>query len=227
MIRTSYVETLRNNVNIEKVAEFEQDISEKYYSRLEHLIEDFKRYKFSNFINGFINEYNCQSVHYTKYYLVANLEGKNVYYGKFLYSSLVIPNEWETEFTARECFDARGKQPEEVRKVLMEIGEYNWDELKVIAKMEIKFLLLHGINMLDEYEQEQMEYLRDNLVDAPIIREIEKPFVIETCSICLSEKSNILLIPCLHKTYCSQCEEKGKLIKCPTCRKIITQKVKI
>ena len=56
---------------------------------------------------------------------------------------------------------------------------------------------------------------------------VENAFKTEDCTICLSNKPNILNIPCLHLSTCEKCEETGKFLNCSICRKEIKRKVKI
>ena len=114
--------------------------------------------------------------------------------------------------------------------------------------MQIKFFLsdsLDSINNLSvyeiserimgrpltEYEREQIDERYDEGIEteepAAFSCPVETPFTTDKCCICLTEKPDIILVPCLHKTVCLQCEEKGKLTTCPTCRLKITKKIKI
>ena len=99
--------------------------------------------------------------------------------------------------------------------------------------MELKFILFASLNAITSYEREQLENHYDDDDDEgyqdeqELSQPVEIPFVTDTCSICLTEKPNIIIIPCLHQSVCSQCEDRGKLTKCPTCRETIIKKVKI
>ena len=78
---------------------------------------------------------------------------------------------------------------------------------------------------LTDYEREMLDERYDEGIGDE--RPVETPFTTDKCCICLTEKPDIILVPCLHKTVCLQCEEKGKLTTCPTCRLKITKKIKI
>ena len=230
MERTKYREIRRNNVNVEKEAEFEKVITHEFYT-LRDVVFKFLNYRFTEHIDGFREEFNCQSKHYIKFYLMISNEGKGIYFGRFLVSSLYIPNRTETEFYSMPSYDDRGNPTEEVNNILQ---NRIYDEVKVGASMEITFILSGSLDALTEYEAEQVEDLYDEGDDDEgyqdnqlTIPPTETPFILDNCSICLTAKPDILLIPCLHKSYCSQCEEAGKLTKCPTCREMIIKKVKI
>ena len=82
---------------------------------------------------------------------------------------------------------------------------------------------------MNQYETEELEQIYDegDDDDQPPTPLIETPFISDNCSICLIAKPNIIIIPCLHQSVCSQCEEVGKLKNCPTCREKIERKIKI
>ena len=212
-----YIEKRRSDTIVEKEASFECTITDKV-NTLEDIYDKFKDYRFWEYLDNFREEFNCQLKSDIKYFLFISYKGKGIFYGVFLIASFSIPNRYDTDFLPIIYQDER---------INNTLKNELYDTIKVEAYMKIKFLLFCSLDALSEYEAEQIEDLYDEGDDDEDPPIIEKPFILDTCSICLSEKSDILLVPCLHKTYCSQCEENGKLIKCPTCRKIITQKIKI
>ena len=230
MDRIKYIEKSRNDYIIEKEAEFEKVITHEAYT-LNDVFLKFKDYKFTEYLDEFREEFNCQSKCHITFYLIITNQRRGIYFGRFLVSSLKIPNRNEVEFISIPCYDDRGNPTEEVNNILQnEI----YDKVTVGAKMEIKFLLFCSLNALTEYEAEQVEdlydegdddegYQDDHLPSPPI----ETPFVSDECSICLTAKPNIIIIPCLHQSVCFQCEEAGKLTKCPSCREKINRKIKI
>ena len=230
MERTKYIEKSRNDYIVEKEAEFEKVITHEFYT-LRDIFLKFTDYKFTEYLDEFREEFNCQSKCHITFYLIITNERRGLYFGRFLVSSLKIPNRNETEFISIPCYDDRGNPTEEVNNILQN-GIY--DKVKVGATMEIKFLLFCSLDALTEYEVEQVEDLydegdddegyQDNPSNTPAI---EIPFVSDNCSVCLTAKPNIIIIPCLHQSVCSQCEEVGKLKNCPTCRKEIERKIKI
>ena len=230
MERTKYIEKSRSNYIVEKEAEFEKVITHEVYS-LNDIYLKFKDYKFEEYLDEFREEFNCQSKCHITFYLIIKNQRRGLYFGRFLVSSLKIPNRNETEFISTPCYDDRGNPTEEVNDILQ---DEVYDEVKVGVKMEIKFLLFCSLDALSEYEAEQVEDLYDegdddegyqdnNLPTPPV----ETPFVSDNCSICLTAKPDIIIIPCLHQSVCFQCEEAGKLVKCPTCREEINRKIKI
>ena len=95
--------------------------------------------------------------------------------------------------------------------------------------MEIKFYKNRSLDIINQYETEELDEIYDegDDDDHPPPPTIETPFISDNCSICLTVKPNIIIIPCLHQSVCFQCEEEGKLKNCPTCRKEIERKIKI
>ena len=56
---------------------------------------------------------------------------------------------------------------------------------------------------------------------------IKKPYYIDKCVICLSNKPNILFTNCLHHCVCLECETINPFESCPYCKNIIAMKIKI
>ena len=248
MIRTKY-ELIRRNgdVSIEMDAEFEEDITHKFYNYSE-IYNFFSRYKFTEFIDELRDEHNSQVRCYLKYYLNILSETSCLFFGRFLVSTLEITDRNEPSFLALPSFDDRGNPVPEINSILQ---NELYKQVKVCVAMDIKFFLFYSLDALTiyeraeqnmgrgltEYEREQLEDLENDEVsdndeaydsdydESP--KPVKSPFVTDKCCICLTEKPEIILVPCLHKSVCYQCEEKGKLIKCPTCRRLITKKIKI
>ena len=224
MERTKYIEKRRSDNIVEKEAEFESIITGEV-NTLEDIYIKFKDYRFWEHLDNFREEFNCQFKCEITYFLTISYQQKGLYFGRFLVSSLSIPNRNETEFISIPFYDER------VNNILK---NKLYDTVKVVGKMEIKFLLFCSLNALNEYEEEQIEDLydegdddegyQDNHLPPPTI---ETPFISDNCSVCLTVKPNILFLPCLHQSVCYQCEKVGKLLKCSVCRENIERKVKI
>ena len=244
MIRTKYeLKRRTENVSVEMDAEFEEDITHKYYNHRD-IYTFFSRYKFNEFVDDFRNEYNCQVRCHSTYYLSIFNQAKCILFAKFLGSTLDIPDRNEVSFLALPIFNDRGNPIQEINRILQ---NELYTEVKVCISMEIRFLLFYSLDELSAYERAEqhmgrsltdyeMEQIDDleNKYDIDFDSDedetpkpVKSPFVIDKCCICLTEKPEIILVPCLHKSVCLQCEEKGKLRKCPTCRRKITKKIKI
>ena len=244
MIRTKYEQIRRNgNVSVEMDAEFEEDITHKFYNHNE-IYNFFSRYKFTDFLDDFREAYNCQVRCRSKYYLYILSETSCLFFGKFLVSTLDITGRDEPTFLAIPSFDDRGNPIQEINSILQ---HELYKQVKVCVAMEIKFLLFSSLDELTvyerseqhmgrpltDYEREQLENLEggsDSDYDSDedeTPKPVKSPFVSDTCCICLTEKPEIVLVPCLHKSVCLKCEEKGKLTTCPTCRRKITKKIKM
>ena len=210
------------NVAVEREAEFEQDITFKFYNH-DDIYEEFTNYNFPEFIDEFRDEFCCQVKCHLKYYLNISNGRRGLYFGRFLVGSLEIADYGEPSFLALPSFDDRGNTSREINHILQNEVYTN---VKVCVAMEIKFILFSSLTALTEYEQEQLEdHYHDEEQESP--QPIEAPFISDTCSICLTEKPNIIIFPCLHQSVCFKCENRGKLTKCPTCRETITRKIKI
>ena len=248
MIRTKY-EVIRRteNVSVEVDAEFEKDITYEFSNHNE-IYNYFSRYKFVNFWEDFFwNEYNCQLRCHSKYYLQILSDTGCLFFGKFLVSTMDITVRGdEPSLLAIPSFDEtlRGNPIQEINSILQD--ELSHKQVKVCIAMEIKFFLSNSLDPLEaisnlsvyeiseqilgrpltDYERERIDNLH-NEEPAAFSCPVETSFTTDKCCICLTEKPDIILFPCLHKTVCLQCEEKGKLTKCPTCRLIINRKIKI
>ena len=102
----------------------------------------------------------------------------------------------------------------------------NLEHFNITIIMETKFYLQTQL-FLDLREYTTEEDVSSNEEELEIIPIIEKAFKTKECCICLTNKPNILNIPCLHLTICEKCEETGKFKKCINCRKRIYRKAKI
>ena len=244
MIRTKY-ELIRRNGNacVEMDAEFEEDITHKFYNHRD-IYNFFSRYKFNEFIDDFRNEYNCRVRCHCTYYLRISNGISDLYFGRFLFSTLEIVDRNEPSLLAISSFDDRGNQIPQINNILQ---HELYTQVKVCVAMEIRFLLFYNLDELTIYERSEQimgrpltDYEREQIDDLqyhPNDSDTEEPhsfscpveasFTTDTCCICLTEKPEIVLVPCLHKSVCLKCEEKGKLTTCPTCRRKITKKIKI
>ena len=221
MIQTKYELLRRNgNVSVEMDAEFEEDITYKFYNHNE-IYNFFSRYKFTEFIDDFREAYNCQVRCHSKYYLYILSETSCLFFGKFLVSTMDIEDRNEPSFLAIHSFDDRRNPIQEINSILQ---NELYKQVKVCVAMEIKFLLFSSLDALavydrarplTDYEREHLEDLEGdsdfNSDDDETPKPVKSPFVTDKCCICLTEKPEIVLVPCLHKSVCLQCEEKGKL----------------
>ena len=250
MIRTKYEVTRSTENIVEADSEFEEDITYRY-SNYNEIYTYFSRYKFVEFWEDFFyNEYNCQLKCHSKYYLQILSDTGCLFFCKFLVSTMDITDRRESAaLLSIPSFDSRGNPIQEINSILQ--GELSVKQVKVCNAMEIKFFLSDSLDPLDDelsvyemaeqimgrdltdYEREQIDDLQyhpndsDTEEPAAFSCPVETPFTNDKCCICLTKKPDIILVPCLHKTVCLQCEEKGKLTKCPTCRRMITRKIKI
>ena len=250
MIRTKY-EVIRSteNVSVEVDAEFEEDITYTF-SNYNEIYNYFSRYKFIDFLEEFCDEYNCQLRCHSKYYLQILRDTSCLFFGKFLVSTMDITVRGEEpSLLAIPSFDERGNPIQEINSILQ---HELYKQVKVCIAMEIRFFLFNSLDPLEaindlsvheiseqimgrpltDYEREQIDDLHDEgsgneEEPTAFSRPVETPFTTDKCCICLTEKPDIILVPCLHKSVCLQCEEKGKLTKCPTCRLMIIRKIKI
>ena len=246
MIRTKYeVKRRTENVSVEADAEFEDDITYTF-SNYNEIYGYFSRYTFTDFWTDFWNEYNCKLRCHSKYYLQISSDTGCLFFGKFLVSTMDISERGEEpSLSAIQSFDERGSPIEEINRILRD--PMSFEKVKVCVAMEIKFFLYQSLDPLEylrhrsvyeiseeimgrpltDHERELIDERYDEGIETAFSCPVETLFTNDKCCICLTEKPDIILVPCLHKTVCLQCEERGKLTKCPTCRLEITKKIKI
>ena len=227
MIKTKYELLESTPTTIKKKATYESDdLADKTY---EGIINKYSAYSFDEHIQRIKDEFNCQSYSYIMFYFCYQI---NDFYQKIkiIGATLSIFNREEVEYLPNIIL-----YDENLREELIEdtFNRY-YDRVYIKAEMETKFYIDRSLDLLSEYEAEQLEDLHDEEDEdegyeenQAIIPLIETPFVSDNCSICLTAKPDIIIVPCLHQCVCSQCEEAGKLIKCPTCRERIEKKIKI
>ena len=196
-----------------------------YGQTYQSLCDKFKEYRFEEHIQNIREEFECQSYSTLIFYIVFEFKEENNEYIMFC-SELEIPSRDEIEYTVKAiAYETRDKD----KKVDKYFQENNYNKIYVKAKMSTKFYINRRFDIINQYEAEQLEDLHDEGDDDEDLQPaiIETCFISDKCSACLSEKPNILNIPCLHLSICNKCEEVGKLIRCLVCREKIERKIKI
>ena len=227
MLRTEYNEIERTPSTLKKKAIYEsEDFADKTY---EGIINKYTAYRFEEHIQLLRDEFGCQSYSYIMFKIGFKI---NKYSQEIrLFSSTLDIFSWEgVEYLTNIISD----EEEDIKECVNDILKRNYDKIYIKAEMETKFFLNRSLDIMNQYETEELEEIydegdddegyQDNPSNTPAI---EIPFVSDNCSVCLTAKPNIIIIPCLHQSVCSQCEEVGKLKNCPTCRKEIERKIKI
>jgi hypothetical protein len=82
-------------------------------------------------------------------------------------------------------------------------------------------LIQHFIELgIEPFWEPGMVVMPNNLFTSFNTIEISKGkfYIAEECIVCLSEKPNIINIPCMHKIYCIDCWLEGNFNKCAVCK---------
>ena len=96
-------------------------------------------------------------------------------------------------------------------------------ELEMTIKY-YKFMALRDTHIEElEDEEEDDEEIEEELDD--YLPTLELSFFHDICSICLDNKPQILILPCLHICHCITCDEEGLINKCPVCREKAERKI--
>ena len=222
MERTEYREINRDNYVIHKEAKFKCNLFGEV-NNFSDIVDKFYNYEFEDHIDSLREEFNCQSVSNIIYYLNILNNNKNLFFARFLGASLEISGRNEISLL-RYPIRFQSENAEEKINDILRQNIYN--RVVIEVEMDIKFYISRSFDIIDQYEEEADEGISDN-EDQNTPPPIEPCFISDKCSACLSEKPNILIIPCLHLSICHKCEEVGKLSKCLVCRKNIDRKIKI
>ena len=216
MIRESY-ELIEENLDSSKEKKALYSSDDLADNTFMGIINKYRDYRFEEHIESLRAEFNCQSNSHISFYLEYKVNDFCQHINLFC-ATMVIDRE-EVEY--RVNF---GEDVAEIREPIVD------DLLKnKYAKIHVKALVFHKFYInrsldLEDYDPE--DYDQEEEPEAFSLP-VETPFTTDKCCICLTEKPDIILSPCLHKTVCLQCEGKGKLTTCPTCRLMITRKIKI
>ena len=221
MIREEYEEIERNPTTIKKKAIYlSEDLGND--KTFDGIREKYKNYRFTEHIQLLRDEFECQSRSHIIFSIKFILKDETPKNFNLISSVLEIYNWDEIEYFTFDMIDAE----EDIKQIVNNLLKNNtYNSVIIKAKMETKFFINRSLDIENQYETEELDEIYDEGDDNHPI--IETPFITDNCSICLTAKPNIIIIPCLHQSVCDQCEEAGKLIKCPTCRERIERKIKI
>ena len=217
MIRESYelIEETPNSSKEKKALYSSDDLADNTFMGI---INKYRDYRFEEHIESLRAEFNCQSNSHISFYLEYKVNDFCQHINLFC-ATMVIYNREEIEYLVNF-----GEDVAEIREPIVD------DLLKnKYAKNHVKALVFHKFYInrsldLEDYDPEDYDQEEE---PTELSIPVETPFTTDKCCICLTEKPDIILVPCLHKTVCLQCEGKGKLTTCPTCRLMITRKIKI
>ena len=214
MIRESY-ELIEENLDSSKEKKALYSSDDLADNTFMGIINKYRDYRFEEHIESLKAEFNCQSNSHISFYLEYKVNDFCQHINLFC-ATMVID---------REGIEYRVDIADDIAEVREPIVD---DLLKnKYAKNHVKALVFHKFYINRSLEGDDPEVDDQEEEPEAFSLPVETPFTNDKCCICLTEKPDIILSPCLHKTVCLQCEEKGKLTTCPTCRLMITRKIKI
>ena len=211
MIRESYELLTDTPSSKEKKAIYtSEDLDDNTFMGI---INKYKNYRFEEHIEMLRDEFDCQSYSHISFYLEYKVNDFCQKINLFC-ATMEIFNREEVDYFVNISDDIA-----EIREPIVDdLLKNKYAKNHVKAIVNTKFYLNRSLDLENQYETEE---------PTAFSRPVEIPFATDKCCICLTEKPDIILVPCLHKSVCLQCEEKGKLTKCPTCRLMIFRKIKI
>ena len=175
------------------------------------IIKKYRDYRFEEYVEDLRNEFNCKSYSHISFYLEYKINDNYEDISLFN-ATMEIFNREEIEYLINIC-----EETLEIKGPLVDgLLKNKYSKSRVKAASWTKFFIDRSLDIEYQYEDEEPSI--------PSVK-VELPFVSDECCICLIEKPDIILFPCLHKTLCLKCEEEGKLTKCPTCRVTIDRKI--
>ena len=215
MIRESYELLTDTPSSKEKKAIYtSEDLDDNTFMGI---INKYKNYRFEEHIEMLRDEFDCQSYSHISFYLEYKVNDFCQKINLFC-ATMEIFNREEVDYFVNISDDIA-----EIREPIVDdLLKNKYAKNHVKAIVNTKFYLNRSLDLENQYETEELEE-----EPTAFSRPVEIPFATDKCCICLTEKPDIILVPCLHKSVCLQCEEKGKLTKCPTCRLMIFRKIKI
>ena len=227
MIRESYELLTETPTTKEKKAIYtSEDLNDNTFMGI---IDKYTNYRFEEHIEMLRDEFDCQSYSHISFYLEYKVNDFCQEINLFC-ATMDIPNREEVNYSVSIGYEiTEAKEP-----IVNDLLKNKYAKNLIKAIVDTKFFINRSLDLDSQYEAEQLEDLYDEGDDDEGYQDnqassqpVETPFITDNCSICLTEKPDIIIIPCLHQSVCSQCEERGKLTKCPTCRETIIKKVKI
>ena len=210
MIRESYelVAERHNSSKIKEALYSSDDLADNTFAGI---ISKYRDYRFDEYVEDLRNEFNCKSYSHISFYLEYKISDicQNI---SLFDATMEIFNREQIEYLVNIS-----EEVSEIKGPLVDgLLKNKYSESRVKAAAWTKFFINRSLDIEDQYE--------DAEPSIPSVQ-VELPFVSDECCICLTEKPDIILFPCLHKTLCLKCEEEGKLTKCPTCRVTIDRKI--
>ena len=209
MIRESYefVTEMHNSV-LKEALYLSNDLADNTFAGI---INKYRDYRFEEYVENLRNEYNCKSFSHISFYLEYKISDICQSINLFN-TTMEIYNREDMQYLVNISEEAS-----EIKGSLIDgLLKNKYSESRVKAIVYTKFFTDRSLDIEDQYEDAELP---------PPLVQVELPFVSDECCICLTEKTDIILFPCLHKTLCLKCEEKGKFTKCPTCRVTIDRKI--
>ena len=209
MIRESYeLVSEMDNSKLKEALYSSYDLADNTFAGI---IKKYSDYRFEEYVENLRNEFNCKSYSHISFHLEYKISDICQIINLFN-ATMEIFNREEIEYLVKIC-----EETLEIKAPLVDgLLKNKYSESRVKAIVYTKFFIDRSLDIEDQYE--------DAEPSIPSVK-VELPFVSDECCICLIEKPDIILFPCLHKTLCLKCEEEGKLISCPTCRVTIERKI--
>ena len=183
--------------------------------------ERFKDYKFDIYFNEIHDLYNYKSVSHALFYYTYKLDNEVANRNHFMYQTKLTIFDNDGTITNFETVDDQSEN--NINSINEQINSYfnSISNIKVMASIETTFYkIMIGEYIHDEDYEDEEEY--DDYLPP-----LELPFFQDRCVVCMENKPQILILPCLHICHCITCDEEGLMNKCSMCREKIDRKIVI
>ena len=130
-----------------------------------------------------------------------------------------IANREEVEYNTIDC-----NEDEEFKNMINDLIQKYHNKAFLELEMTIKYFKFMS---LDRFEDEDEDDYEDEEEYDDYLPPLELPFFQDRCVVCMENKPQILILPCLHICHCITCDEEGLMNKCSMCREKIDRKLVI
>ena len=197
MIRESYeLVSEMYNSKLKEALYSSYDLADNTFAGI---IKKYSDYRFEEYVENLRNELIVNHFLHISFHLEYKISDICQIINLFN-ATMEIFNREEIEYLVKIC-----EETLEIKAPLVDgLLKNKYSESRVKAIVYTKFFIDRSLDIEDQYEDAELPI--------PLVQ-VELPFVSDECCICLSEKPNIILFPCLHKTLCLKCERRRKIKK--------------
>ena len=183
--------------------------------------EKFKDYKFETYFNEIHGLYNYRSVSHVLFYYVYELN--DLYKRHFMYQTKLTIFGNNNSITDFEIVDSQTNDSINIINTQINSCFNSVSNIRIKVSIETSFYKI----LLTDFNQDDNDYESEEEEHNDYLPTLESPFFQDKCVVCMENKPQILILPCLHICHCITCDEEGLMNKCSMCREKIDRKIVI